>query len=337
MNPGATPDPPGRSPVRTDHAPYTHIRSLILDFADPGGTSLDTSDPSRPGAEATPAEPSAEAPAQAPAEAPAQAPSEVSAEPPAETPAPRRRPRGLTTLIVACAALVGVVGGTATGYAIQAERKPTPLPALSQADLAYPKKALPESKRPAPLPAKHDTAVKANGDLRKLLVAKPKGYTEDPSSGVLGLGNPTVDNWLSPGGYSAEYIESSQHFTDSLGSGIRRVAAANWRGSGNAHIAVRLVQFRPGPLAEAQAVAMSSRQEAATHTRTGEVDNFIKSEKAAWYYVHEPDAKPGYQTSYVARAFGYRGDTMFDLNFFDTKPLSEKAIKALALKQLERL
>ena len=82
---------------------------------------------------------------------------------------------------------------------------------------------------------------------------------------------------------------------------------------------------------------MSSRQEAATHTRTGEVDNFIKSEKAAWYYVHEPDAKPGYQTSYVARAFGYRGDTMFDLNFFDTKPLSEKAIKALALKQLERL
>ncbi len=39
----------------------------------------------------------------------------------------------------------------------------------------------------------------------------------------------------------------------------------------------------------------------------------------------------------MARAFGYRGDTMFDLNFFDTKPLSEKAIKALALKQLERL
>ncbi|MBZ2408858.1 hypothetical protein HX747_16185 [Streptomyces sp. L06] len=289
---------------------------------------MDTSDPSRPGAEAPPAEPPTEAPAEA-VEAPAEAP--------AETPAPRRRPRGLTTLIVACAALVGAVGGTATGYAIQAERKPTPLPPLSQADLAYPKKALPESERPAPLAAKHDTAVKANGDLRKLLVARPKGYTEDPSSGVMGPGNPTVDNWLSPGGYSGEYVEPSQHFTDSLGSGIRRVAAANWHGSGNAHISVRLVQFRPGPIAEAQAVAMGSRQDAANHTRTGEIDNFIESEKAAWYYVHEPDSQPGYLTNYVARATGYRGDTMFDLHFFDTKPLSEKAIKALALKQLERL
>ncbi|MFF8566383.1 hypothetical protein ACF06N_15635 [Streptomyces albidoflavus] len=298
---------------------------------------MDTSDPSRPGAETAPAEPPAEAPAGAPAEAAAEAPAEVQAEAPAETPAPRRRPRGLTTLIVACAALVGVVGGTATGYAIQAERKPTPLPALSQADLAYPKKALPESKRPAPLPAEHDTAVKADGDLRKLLVAKPKGFREDPSSGVMGSGNPTVDNWLSPGGYSEEYVEPSRRLTDSLGSGIRRVAAANWHGSGNAYISVRLVQFRPGPVAEAQAVTMGSREDAASHTRTGEVDNFIESEKAAWYYVHEPDSKPGYLTSYVARATGYRGDTMFDLHFFDTKPLSEKAIKALALKQLERL
>ncbi|WP_047465954.1 hypothetical protein [Streptomyces sp. M10] len=288
---------------------------------------MDTSDPSRPGAEATPAEPPTEAPAEA-VEAPAEAQ--------AETPSPRRRPRGLTTLIVACAALVGVVGGTATGYAIQAERKPTPLPALSQADLAYPKKALPESERPAPLTAKHDTAVKADGDLRKLLVGKPKGFRE--ATGYFVNGVSPEDGWLSPGGRSLEYTEPGEVLVDSVRNGIRRVAAANWQRGEYEYVAVRLVQFRPGAVAEAQAGVESSRWDAANRTRSGhEEGREVKAGSGAGFFVYEPDSKPGYLTVYGGRAVGYRGDVMFDLHFSDTKPLSEKAIKDLALKQLERL
>ncbi|MFE6721837.1 hypothetical protein ACFVDU_30145 [Streptomyces albidoflavus] len=274
---------------------------------------MDTSDPSRPGAEA------------APAEAPAEA-----------APAPRRRPRGLTSLIVACAALVGVVGGTATGYAIQAEREPTPLPPLSQADLAYPKKALPESKRPAPLPAKHDTAVKAEGDLRKLLVGKPKGFREETSFFV--GGDSPEDGWLSPGGRSSEYTEPGEVLVESVRNGIRRVAAANWKRGEYEYIGVRLVQYRPGAVAEAQADAEASRRDAASRTRSGhEEGREVKAGSGAGFFIYEPDSQPGYLTTYGARVVGHRGDVMFDLHFTDTKPLSEKAIKDLALKQLERL
>lgn len=314
MNPGATPDPPGRSPVRTDHAPYTHIRSLILDFADPGGTSLDTSDPSRPGAGALPAEPPAEPPTGTPA------------------PAPRRRPRGLTTLIVACAALVGVVGGTATGYAVQAEREPTPLPPLSQADLAYPEKALPESKRPQPLPAKHDTAVKANGDLRKLLVGKPEG-ARVWSTGIHREGAPVRDGWLSPGEFSLEYGSPAYQLEDLLDGEVRRVAAANWL-RGKQMIAVRLVQFRPGALAAAAAFDRESQGWAATRSAPGEESGWsVRPGSSARYHLTAPE--PG--TRYWASASGFRGDVWFTMDIFDESPIPRSTIRDLARAQLDRL
>lgn len=97
-------------------------------------------------------------------------------EPPAEAPVPgRARPRGRTALLIAAAALLGISGGAAVGYGIQAERPPTPLPALSQAELAYPAKALPADKVPAPLPASQDHRVRTDGDLRKLIIDPRRG------------------------------------------------------------------------------------------------------------------------------------------------------------------
>ncbi|MFD5028159.1 hypothetical protein [Streptomyces sp. NPDC058373] len=291
---------------------------------------MDTSDTGRP-------EPGPSGPEAAPPTGPDAAPVPAEAPEPAAAPAPpRRRPRGLTTLIVACAALVGVVGGTATGYAVQAERKPTPLPPLSQGDLAYPRKALPESERPAPLQPKHDTAVKAGGDLRKLLVGKPKGFRKNAAFFVGGVA--PKDGWLSPGGFSAEYTEPGDVLVDSVKNGIRRVAAANWARGEHEQIAVRLVQFRPGPVAEAQSLAEDGHRDAGSRTRSGDPEGReVKAGSGARYFVYAPDSKPGYMTVYGARVVGYRGDIMFDLHFVDTKPLSEKAIKDLALKQLERL
>ncbi|MCC8479420.1 hypothetical protein LMJ41_16200 [Streptomyces globisporus] len=93
-------------------------------------------------------------------------------EAPAAVPAhrPRPRPRGRTTPIIAAAALLGIVGGVAVGYGVQAEREPTPPAALSQPGLGYPAKPLSADRAPAPLPAAQDRRVKTDGDLRKLLV-----------------------------------------------------------------------------------------------------------------------------------------------------------------------
>ncbi|MER7318402.1 hypothetical protein [Streptomyces albidoflavus] len=275
---------------------------------------MDTSDPSRPGAGALPAEPPAEPPTGTPA------------------PAPRRRPLGLTTLIVACGALVGVVGGTATGYAVQAEREPTPLPPLSQADLAYPEKALPESKRPAPLPAEHDTAVKANGDLRKLLVGKPEG-ARVWSTGIHREGAPVRDGWLSPGEFSLEYGSPAYQLEDLLDGEVRRVAAANWL-RGKQMIAVRLVQFRPGALAAAAAFDRESQGWAAARSARGEESGWsVRPGSSARYHLTVPE--PG--ARYWASASGFRGDVWFTMDIFDESPIPRSTIRDLARAQLDRL
>ncbi|MFF1500664.1 hypothetical protein ACFVZR_12440 [Streptomyces sp. NPDC058316] len=99
-------------------------------------------------------------------------------------------PRGRTALLIAAAAVLGIAGGTAVGYDVQAGRAPTPLPALAQPDLAYPAKALPADKAPDPLPASQDRQVRTDGDLRKLLADRPAGWSEDKA--VPGL----RDGWL---------------------------------------------------------------------------------------------------------------------------------------------
>src|SRR5262245_24774374 len=50
----------------------------------------------------------------------------------------RRRRRGRTLLLIATAAVLGVVAGTVTGYAVQSDRPPTPLRPLAQPLAAAP-------------------------------------------------------------------------------------------------------------------------------------------------------------------------------------------------------
>src|SRR5690242_876541 len=110
-------------------------------------------------------------------------------------PAARAR-RSRTILLVAGAALLGVVAGTCTGYLIQADREPTKLPPLSQ-----PKLAQARGKAPEPLSAAQDRQVKADGDLRKLLLKKPTGTkTADwiPGDGWMNLAE-FADTYEKPG------------------------------------------------------------------------------------------------------------------------------------------
>ncbi|MEV8534780.1 hypothetical protein [Streptomyces sp. NPDC051211] len=52
---------------------------------------------------------------------------------------PRRRRTGRTVALIAAAAVLGVLAGTVTGYAVQLDRAPTPLPPLAQQHLPAPK------------------------------------------------------------------------------------------------------------------------------------------------------------------------------------------------------
>ncbi|MEU2433466.1 hypothetical protein ABZ611_28930 [Streptomyces sp. NPDC007861] len=258
-----------------------------------------------------------------PPEQPAQPP-----EPAAEAPVRPRR-RGRTALIIAAAAVIGIVSGTAVGYGIQAEREPTPLPALSQAGLSYPAKPLPESERPAPLSAAEDHKVKTDGDLRKLLVAKPSGARKARDEWL-------VDGWTDTRSYALGFDSEDFMFENLVEADIRRVASAAWEQSQYRVTTVQLVQFRSAKAAmehaQGQQDYMPDEEEGA-----GNEGDALKGSGNGRYYLYDVEEKAGYLPLYVARAIVQRGDIMVDIHMIDTKRISKNDIRTVAERQLERL
>ncbi|MER5892135.1 hypothetical protein [Streptomyces sp. NPDC001876] len=274
-----------------------------------------------------PAEPAVPAAPAAPA-----LPADV-AEPSAPpAPAVRVRPRGRTTLLIAAAALLGVAGGTAVGYGVQAERPPTPPPTLSQAKLAYPAKSLPADKVPAPLPASQDRQVRTDGDLRKLIVKRPAGWSDDKDTDWLN------DGWVSVDSYARDFENEDSQLEYLLESDVRRIAAAAWKKGAHREANVRLVQFRSGAFAEAASYADGQRSYMSSKERgAGNDGDPVKGSGSGRYYVYAVDREPGYMPFYRARAVMHRGDIMIEINVFDTEPISKKDIRTLAERQLELL
>ncbi|MEU8674331.1 hypothetical protein [Streptomyces sp. NPDC048560] len=266
------------------------------------------------------------------------APPEVPPEPlappviPATAPstARRPRPRGRTTLLIAAAALLGIAGGTAAGYGIQAERAPTPLTALSQPDLAYPAKPLPADKTPDPLPVSQDRQVRTDGDLRKLLIAKPAGLREVEDTWF-------SDGWASLEDYAHDFKDEAYMYEELASSDLRRVAGATWE-RGDREVNVWLIQFRSGTErgavdhAEGQMSYMGNSKNGA-----GNAGNALKGSGNGRYYLYKVRNEPGYLPLYRARAVAQRGDVMVEINIFDSKPIAKKDIRTLAERQLERL
>ncbi|MGW4036802.1 hypothetical protein ACWEIM_11035 [Streptomyces sp. NPDC004778] len=251
----------------------------------------------------------------------------------AAVPAHRPRPRGRTTLIIAAAALLGIVGGVAVGYGVQAEREPTPLAALSQPGLGYPAKAAAADRTPAPLPAAQDRRVKTDGDLRKLLVDRPKGARKTLVD-ELGLG----DGW-EPIEQYAEGYEDPHYMFESLGGlELRRVASVAWEQGEHRETEVSLIQFRSGDQHGAaehfddQIMYMPWDKDGAGNT--GEA---IKGSREGRYFLYPVERKAGYLPFHRARALAVRGDIALDIRMSDSAPISKKDIRTLAERQLERL
>ncbi|MEW2163313.1 hypothetical protein AB0912_09960 [Streptomyces sp. NPDC007084] len=228
-----------------------------------------------------------------------------------------RRRRGRTALLIATAAVLGLVAGTCTGFVVQAGRAPTKLPPLSQPVVAQAEGAGPE-----PLSAAQDHRVKTDGDLRKLLLPRPKGAKEPDWA-------PEEDGWLDLAEYAGSLKNSDREFGDLIRAEFRRGAGVTWS-QGHHNTQIRLVQYR-------------QNERLAAFDRAGRwnVDDTrswgVPGSGNGMVYLFKPETKPGYLPLYKAQAAAARGDIALEIWVFDSKPIPKTEIMDLAKRQLERL
>jgi hypothetical protein len=232
---------------------------------------------------------------------------------------PRPRRRGRTTLIVATAAVLGLVAGTCAGLVVQAHRAPTELPPLSQ-----PVVTQAEGPAPEPLSAAQDHRVKTDGDLRKLLLPRPKG-TKVPE-----WAQEQKDGWLDLAGYAHALEDSDREFDDLTEAEFRRAAGVSWSVGSTDSTEIRLVQYRQEENLSAAIRANDWNVDDATGSPfPGSSDGMV--------YLFKPERKAGYLPVYKAQAAAWRGDIAMEIWIYDTKPIPKSKIVDLAERQLERL
>ncbi|WP_329281222.1 hypothetical protein [Streptomyces sp. NBC_00691] len=270
------------------------------------------------------------APVTEPVTEPAAPPAEPAAEATAEPVAGRTRRRGLRTAgLIAVAAVIGLVGGTAVGYGIQAEREPTALPALNQPGLAYPAKALPKGQKAKPLPASEDLRAKAQGDLRKLLLTRPAGAKKPEFA--------DADGWMAVSTFASQFNRPDNALDDQLEMGIRRIAVTSWATGEYKETEIRLVQYRAGDVLGAQEFVEDQQAYMPEEDFAESEGTELKGSANGRYYVFPVRKKAGYLDLYEARAYFYRGDIAVEIYVIDTKKVSATEIRSLAERQLGRL
>ncbi|MGW3561617.1 hypothetical protein ACWDNT_30610 [Streptomyces sp. NPDC000963] len=244
-------------------------------------------------------------------------------------PAARPRRRGLRTVgLLAVAAVVGLVGGTAVGYGIQAGRAPVPLPALNQPGLAYPAKPLPKDREPEPLSAAEDRGAKTQGDLRKLLLPRPASARADEDQ---------PDGWQSFADYVDGFTRPEAALETQLDLGIRRIATRAWRTGEHKSVEIDLVQYRPTSAQGAREHVMQQQRIAIGESGAGTLGTAVKGSSEGRYFVYPVRREAGYLDAYEARAFIQRGDIAITILMYDTHEIAESEIRSLAERQLGRL
>jgi hypothetical protein len=239
---------------------------------------------------------------------------------------PRRRRTGRTVALIAVAAVLGLVGGTAVGYGIQAEREPTPLGPLNQPDLAYPK-PLPRGQNPAPLTAAEDRRIKTDGDLRKLLLPRPAGTKKAEFS--------DADGWMTLRAYADGFESPEWALEYQLENKIRRVAATAWQKGEFRTTEIRLVQYRASDYLGAQDHAETQIE--VTAEKAENDGDPIKGSANGRVFLMPVHKEAGFLDFYEARAYFHRGDVMVEIFIVDTKKISKKDISSVAEQQLGRL
>jgi hypothetical protein len=225
--------------------------------------------------------------------------------------------------LIATAAVLGLVAGTCAGYLVQADREPTKLPSLSQPVLAQAK-----GKGPEPLSAAQDRRVKTDGDLRKLLLKRPKGARD---ADWLGGGG-----WMDIAEFAEQYTKPGGAFSDLIDNEFRRTAVTGWRQGSTYSVEIRLVQYRQEENLAAIDAADNGNYWA--EDKDGTRSWSIPGTGDGMAYVHtKAHTEAGYLPQYEAEAHAWRGDIALEIWVYDTKPISKEKITDLAKRQVGRL
>ncbi|MFB7996844.1 hypothetical protein ACFC4G_28950 [Streptomyces sp. NPDC056002] len=228
----------------------------------------------------------------------------------------RPRRRGRTTLLIACAALLGAVAGVCTGYVVQADRKPTALPPLSLAVVGQAK-----GEGPKPAPRAQD------GDLRKLLAPRPAGTQKSDAR----------QGWLNEYDFANGFKDPRWMFGQLAEGGFRRATIEAWR-RGRSTTEVQLIQFRDDTDSGSRKFLDGQQSYMDDSDWAGnEGVPLTGSGNGRVYVFDKPSTKAGYLPMYQARALAARGDIVMDIRVYDTRPIPEKTVMSLAKRQLERL
>ncbi|MFE9170653.1 hypothetical protein ACFYNZ_14195 [Streptomyces kebangsaanensis] len=175
--------------------------------------------------------------------------------------------------------------------------------------------------------AAQDRFVKTDGDLRKLLLPKPRGAKD--AKWLQGVGG-----WMSMPEYAGYFEDPEEAFWELIGDEFRRAAVTGWQ-VGDRHIVeIRLIQFR-----QEEEAGASSRAENAQYWARKESGTRgwpIRGTGTGWAYVHSrPDRGDG--MPYGAEAFAWRGDILVELWISSVKPVPKAMIMDFAQRQMERL
>ncbi|MFG2280304.1 hypothetical protein ACGFNQ_16575 [Streptomyces asoensis] len=240
---------------------------------------------------------------------------------------PRARPRrrGRTAAMLAAAAVLGVVAGACTGYLVQAGRAPTALPPLSQPVVAQ---AQGEAE---PLSAAQDRRVRTDGDLRKLLIPRPKGTEDNPLA---------VDDegWADLAAYAERYKGPASTFDSLIDDEFRRAAVTSWRVGDAYTVDIALVQFRQESKPAASEWAENGDYWADKEGDTRRWPLPGAGEGTGTVYVHDaPERKAGYLPLYSAEAHAWRGDIYMEIHVYGSEPIAKAKIMDLAERQVGKL
>ncbi|MEV7594643.1 hypothetical protein AB0O42_30715 [Streptomyces sp. NPDC089922] len=230
-------------------------------------------------------------------------------------------------LLIAGAAVLGVLAGTVTGYAVQYHREPTPLPPLAQQKMDGPKPAAVNdatSRRSINANRWH----KADEDLSKKLVEVPGGV-QDSFSGPVSV-DVFAAQW---------YREPAEAVGDAIRSGIKNVATATWAENDRNFIEINLLQFRDRSGAEDfQAGIEGYMPEKDYAGNTGKELPGVPADFGRLWIDSKAHRQPGYEPVRQGHALVRRGDTVMTVQWTNNRgDVDEKALVELAKRQMERL
>ncbi|MEU3896449.1 hypothetical protein [Streptomyces sp. NPDC045251] len=242
---------------------------------------------------------------------------------PVEEPVRPRR-RGRTAVLIGAATVLGLVAGTCTGVLVQADREPAELPPLSQAALAPS-----TGKAPKPLPADQDRQVRTEGDLRDLLLEKPRGAEE--SDWLEGF-----DGWMGLAGYAGIFGNPQEAYEYLLRNEFRRAAVTGWEVGEKYSVEIQLIQYRQEEVLGA-AEANAKGQLSAGGNGVGDWSVPGTGDGRAYVYDEPVPGLDASQFPYRAVAHARRGDIAVQILVSGAKRIDEKLILDLAEQQMERL